>query len=250
MQLTQWNSPTDTFNYQQLSTNFGIIAEHNHDPLSAGGVQIGNGGIANGAISNNKLDVDAVETDNILNGAVTTNKILDSNVTYGKIEKTASTRLSKAAATVYRATTNGTSSPGTATGLPYWTQIAFDTQDWSTDSVNMADTTNHVIKPTRVGFYVISMKFEWNFGTNVKSMMIKSGSTVIAENHTGNCTTSAYTGIDNTHRLRTTLSTLHYVAAGDLATSSFSGWGAWSSSSDDVGIQNNWLSATWLGNYS
>jgi hypothetical protein len=240
MKLTQWNSPTDTFNYQQLSTNFGIIAEHNHDPLSAGGVQIGNGGIANGAINNDKLDVDAVNTNNILNEAITTDKILDSNVTYGKIEKTASTRLSKTSATVLQ----------TGTGLPVWTQILFDTEDWSTDSTNMSDTTNHVIKPTRAGFYALSMKFEWNFGTNVKSMMIKSGSTVIAENHTGNCTTSAYTGIDNTHRLRTTLSTLHYIAAGDLATSSFSGWGAWSSSSNDVGIQDNWLSATWLGNYS
>lgn len=75
MGLTAWDLLGDPYDHSQLAANFTKLDTHNHDPASAGGVRIGTGGIADGAITTPKIADGAVTTAKLANGAVTSDKL-------------------------------------------------------------------------------------------------------------------------------------------------------------------------------
>jgi hypothetical protein len=76
MNLYQWNLATDSFDYNQLSTNFKTIADHTHE--NGKGVQIPTGGIVDYAITSDKLGPGAV-----INGKLGTSAVLTGNLGVG-----------------------------------------------------------------------------------------------------------------------------------------------------------------------
>lgn len=66
MGITSWNDETDEYNYEQLDNNWQIVDTHDHSPGK--GVQIPEGGIANGAIGTEQLSsaVPTIQTGTIV----------------------------------------------------------------------------------------------------------------------------------------------------------------------------------------
>ena len=83
MSLTKWSSLSDRFDYQELSDNFGAIDTHDH--TSGNGVQIPYGGLDVLSVGESNLVDEAVTAQKIADGAVTTPKIDDDAVTSAKI---------------------------------------------------------------------------------------------------------------------------------------------------------------------
>lgn len=89
--LRIWNLTTDPFNSSQLADNLRKIDEHDH--ANGRGKQIPTGGLADGAVTNAKLDPaltlvpsdNTVSTVKIQDGAVSTAKVADSAITSAKI---------------------------------------------------------------------------------------------------------------------------------------------------------------------
>jgi hypothetical protein len=68
MSLTIWNNPDDAYDHNELAANWQALDSHNH--TSGKGVQIPSGGIADGAITTNKLGANAVTTTQIANQTI------------------------------------------------------------------------------------------------------------------------------------------------------------------------------------
>lgn len=89
--LKIWNSSTDPFNSSQLADNLRKIDEHDH--ANGRGKQIPTGGLADGSVTNAKLDPnltlapadDSVSTIKVQDGAIDTAKLADNSVTSIKI---------------------------------------------------------------------------------------------------------------------------------------------------------------------
>jgi len=83
MGLTIWNMGTDPYDHEELAENFAKIDAHDH--TSNKGARIGTAAIADGAITAEKLDPDAVEEFTLTDGIVTTPKLATDAVTSDKI---------------------------------------------------------------------------------------------------------------------------------------------------------------------
>jgi microcystin-dependent protein len=83
MGLIEWDQPTDHFSYTDLASNWNKVDIHDH--TVGKGVQIPTGGIANLAVTLQKIADLGVGTTKIANLGVTTAKIADANVTTAKI---------------------------------------------------------------------------------------------------------------------------------------------------------------------
>lgn len=73
MGLISWPAPSDTFSYAALSDNLDKLDRHDHS--SGKGVAIGEAGLANNAVSTNKLQDVSVTTNKLVNEAVTLGKL-------------------------------------------------------------------------------------------------------------------------------------------------------------------------------
>lgn len=77
MSLTKWNSSADFFSHAQLAANWDAVDDHDH--TSGKGKAIPLGGLAAGAVNANALADDAVTTAKILNSQVTDAKLASVN---------------------------------------------------------------------------------------------------------------------------------------------------------------------------
>jgi hypothetical protein len=83
MNLVAWSEDSDPYSHSQLSANFSAIDSHDH--TDSNGVQIPTGGIADGAITEDKLSAGALSSISLANGSVTGAKLASGAVTTSKI---------------------------------------------------------------------------------------------------------------------------------------------------------------------
>lgn len=83
LSLHVWNLVSDLFNHTQLAANWDAIDAHDH--ATNGGAQIPVGGLAPNAVLNSNLDSAAVNTNVIVDSAITTPKLANNVVTSAKI---------------------------------------------------------------------------------------------------------------------------------------------------------------------
>lgn len=83
MGLKVWNLLTDPYDHAQLADNWAKVDQHDHS--TGKGAQIPTGGIADGAVTADKIDPSALPTLVLADDSVTTAKILNGAVTTGKL---------------------------------------------------------------------------------------------------------------------------------------------------------------------
>lgn len=179
MGLTKWTALNDHFNHSQLSDNFQAIDDHDHTtgkglPVPSGGIAslaITTDKIADGAVTNAKLDISAIGTTKIADSSITTAKLATQAVTADKISILPSVRVYSGVAV---SIPNATATPVTFTA----TRFESPSTCW-----DVSDPTK-LIAP-QAGLYLITGTVHWasSASGNYRSLAIQhNGSAYVAGN--------------------------------------------------------------------